>query len=252
MTDQRRLDSALKGPDQKFTPRSLAKFLASCLFFSSLAGALSENAFGRAFGRSAQQPAQAPRDAGNNADDEKEARLLEPGKAIKCELAGGGSHTYRVRLNAGQFLKVIIEQQGIDIVARLIGPDDKQIMEFDSERRLRGQETVESMAEAEGDYRLVVQPRQRAAPAGAYEIRIDELRAATENDRDLHEARKLYVKAFDLLNAGKYGEAQPYFEGALEIREKRLGPGHSDVGQVIHGLATIHHYQGDYARAETL
>src|SRR5215470_14662167 len=252
MTDRSRLDSTLNRPNLRFTLRSLAKFLAICLHFSTLVVALSENALGRAFGRHAQQPVQAPRDAGNKSDDETEARLLEPGKAIKRELAGGASHTYRIRLNAGQFLKVIIEQQGIDIVARLIGPDDKQIMEFDSERRLRGQETVESMAEAEGDYRLVVQPRQRAAPAGAYEIRIDELRAATENDRDLHEARKLYVKAFDLLNAGKYGEAQPYFEGALEIREKRLGPGHSDVGQVIHGLATIHHYQGDYAKAGPL
>src|SRR5215475_11884584 len=177
MTDQRRLDSALKGPDQKFRSQSLAKFLAFSLTIGSLSTAVSEITLGQTHGKPAQQSTQAPSGSGSKADDEKEAQLLEPGKAIKRELAGGASHTYRIRLNAGQFLKVIIEQQGIDIVARLIGPDDKQIKEFDSERRLRGPETVESMAEAEGDYRLVVQPRQSAAPAGAYEIRIVELRA---------------------------------------------------------------------------
>jgi tetratricopeptide (TPR) repeat protein len=252
MTDRSRLDSALSRPNRGFTPRSLTKFLASCLIFSSLVIALSKNTSGYILGRPAKQLAQEPLGAGAKADDEKEARLLDPGKAIKREMSGAGSHTYQIRLSAGQFLKVVVEQQGIDVVARLLGPDGEQIMEFDSERRLLGQETVVLVAEAEGDYQVVVQPGQKTAPAGAYEIRIDELRAATENDRDLQEARKLYKKAIDLRNAGKYDEALPYLEGALEIREKRLGADHLDVSQAINGLATIHHYKSDYARAEPL
>jgi tetratricopeptide (TPR) repeat protein len=233
-------------------PRSLAKFLVFCLSFSSLAVALSDNALGRTLWRPAQQPAQAPRDAGAKADDEKEASLLEPGKAIKRELSGSGSHPYRIRLAADQFLKVVIEQDGIDVVARLIGPDGKQIMEFDSEKRLQGRETAPLVAEAEGDYQLVVLPRQKAASAGAYEIRIEELRAATENDRALQEARKLLKKSRDLRNAGKYDEALPYTEGALEIRERILGPDHSDVSQAINGLALLHYYKGEYSKAEPL
>jgi CHAT domain-containing protein/Tfp pilus assembly protein PilF len=252
MTDRSRPDSVLNQPNRRFTPRSPAKFLAFCLSFISLAAALSGNALGRILGSHAQQPAQEPRGASAKADEEKEARLLEPGKPIKRELAGGHSHIYQIRLSAGQFLKVIIEQQGIDVVARLIGPDGEQIMEFDSERGLQGWETVEQVAEAEGDYRLVVQPRQKAASAGLYEMRIEKLRAATENDRALQEARKLYKKAIDLRNAGKYDETLPYFEGALEIRERMLGPDHSDVSQAINGLATIHYYKGEYSKAEPL
>src|SRR5262245_44876839 len=209
MTNRSRTDSALNRQNRRVITRSMSKFLSFSLFFSSLAVALSEDAIGYTVGRPAQQSAQAPRDAVAKADDEKEARLLEPGNAIKRELAGAGSHTYRIRLAADQFLKVIIEQNGIDVVARLIGPDGKQIMEFDSERRLRGQETAPLVAEAEGDYQLVVQSRQKAAPTGAYEIRIEELRAATDNDRALQEARNLYKKAIDLRNAGKYDEALP-------------------------------------------
>src|SRR5215813_8576746 len=252
MTDQRRLDSALKGPDQKFTPRSLAKFLAFCLFLSSLVAALSENALGRILVRPAQQPSKAPRDAGNKADDEKEARLLEPGKAIKRELAGGDSHTYQIMLSAGQFLKVIVEQQGIDVVARLSGPDGQQIAEFDLESRSQGRELASLVAEADGAYRLTVRPKQKNAPTGGYEIRVEELRAATENDRALHESRKLYKKAIDLSGTGKYDEALPYFEGALEIRERMLGPDHPDVIQAINGLATIYYYKGEYSKAEPL
>src|SRR6266508_1872735 len=252
MTDQSRLDSALNRPNRRFTPRSQAKFLAFCLFFSSLVVALSENALGRTFGSPAQQSTQAPGDAGSKADDEKEARLLEPGKPHRRELAGGQRHVYRIRLAADQFLKAVIEQDGIDVVARLLGPDGKQIMEFDSERRLRGRETVAQVAEGEGDYRLVVQPRQKAAQAGAYEIQIEELRAATDADRALQEARKLYKKAIDLRNAGKYDEALSPFERALEIRERRLGPDHPDVSQAINSLATLHYYKGEYTKAEPL
>jgi CHAT domain-containing protein/Tfp pilus assembly protein PilF len=232
--------------------RSMAKVLGFCLFFSSLAVTLSENALGRALGRSAQQPAQAPRDAVNKADDEKEARLLEPGKAIKRELSGAGSHTYRIRLEAGQFLKAIIEQDGIDVGARLLGPDGKQIMGFDSESRLRGTETVDHVAEAEGDYQLIVQPRQKSAPVGSYEIRIEELRAATDDDRALHEARNLIRRASKLIDAGMYGVALPLVERGQEIRETVLGPEHPDVAAVLGVLSELYFYKGEYAKTESL
>src|SRR5215470_19768257 len=252
MTDRSRSDSALNRPNRRFTPRSLAKFLAFCLSFISLAVALSENALGRTLGRPAQQSTQAPRDAGGKADDEKEARLLEPGKPVKRELAGGQRHSYQIRLSAGQFLKAIIEQQGIDVVAQLSGPGGEQIAEFDSEARNQGQELASFVAEANGVYWLTVRPRLKNAPAGGYEIRIEELRAATDNDRALQEARKLYKKAIDLRSAAKCDEALPYFEGALEIRERILGPDHPDVSQAITGLATLHYFKGEYSKAEPL
>jgi tetratricopeptide (TPR) repeat protein len=198
------------------------------------------------------QTTQERRGAGSVAGGENDVRALEPGKPHRRVLADGQRHTYRIRLAADQFLKAVIEQDGIDVVARLLGPDGEQIMEFDSERRLRGRETVEQVAEAEGDYRLVLQPRQKGAQAGGYEIRIEELRAATENDRALQEARKLYKKAIDLRNSGRYDEALPHFERALEIRERRLGPDHPDVSQAISGLATLHYYKGEYSKAEPL
>ena len=234
-----RPDPALNRPNRLFTPRSLAKFLAFCLSCNSLAAAFSENASARALGRIAQQPAQEPRDVGNKADDEKEALLLEPGKAIKRILAGADNHTYQIRLSAGQFLKVIVEQQGIDVVAQVSGPRGEQIPEFDGEDRSQGQESAWFVAKAEGAYRLRVRPKQKNAPAGGYEIRIEELRDATGDDFALHEARKMLERASKLINAGKYEEALPLIERSREIRERVLGPEHRDVAEALYVLSVL-------------
>jgi len=252
MIDRSRPDSALNGPNRQFTPRSVAKFLTFCLFFNLLAVPLSENALGRTPGRIAQQPTQAPRDAGAKADDEKEARLLEPGKPIKRELAGDQSHTYRIRLSAGQFLKVIVEQQGIDVVAQVSGPSGEQIAEFDMDSRSQGQELVSLVAEAEGKYQLTLRPRQKNASAGGYEIRIEELRTATEDDRALHEALTLLQGGLKLQRAGKYEEALPLIDRSREIRERVLGPEHRDVADALNSLATLYYYNDEYAKAESL
>src|SRR6266545_2289363 len=247
MTQRNKRRQALELRRSQIGFRGLNAFLTPLLIFFLSAVTPSSKAHCRT-GDLIRQSTQEPSDAGK----EKDIHALEQGKPIRRELAGGQRHAYLIRLAADWFLKAVIEQDGIDVVARLLGPDGEQIMEFDSESRLRGMETVSQVAEAEGDYWLVVQPRQKAASAGAYEIRIEELRAATENDRALQEARKLYKKAIDLRNSGRYDEALPHFERALEIRERRLGPDHPDVSQAISGLATLHYYKGEYSKAEPL
>jgi CHAT domain-containing protein/Tfp pilus assembly protein PilF len=231
--------------------RSLGARLRLFPLFGLLVVAPSQEALGHAIDLFRQSTQERP-GADSGTGGENDVQTLETGKPHRRRLAGGQRHTYRISPAADQFLKVVIEQDGVDVAARLLGPDGKQIMGFDSESRLRGAETVEQVAEAEGDYRLVLQPKQKAAPAGAYEIRIEELRAATESDRALHEARKLYKKVNDLRVAGKYEEALPYIERALEIRERILGPDHPDVSQAINSLAALHYYKGEYSKAEPL
>src|SRR6266508_1964087 len=183
---------------------------------------------------------------------EKDVRPLEPGKPIERELAGGQSHAYQITLSAGQFMKVIVEQRGIDFVIVLLGTDAKQIMEFDSEIRSQGQETVWQVAEVAGSYRLNVKAKHKGAPAGGYEIRLVELRAATEKDRVLQEARKLHTESQRLSRDGKYDESRPAAERALELREEALGPESPDVAQSLNNLAIIYRDKGDYAKAEPL
>jgi CHAT domain-containing protein/Tfp pilus assembly protein PilF len=247
MTQLNICHSALEFRRRQVGFRGLAAFLTPLLLFCLSAMTPSGKAYGR-MGDPTRQSTQEPTGAGK----ENDIRALEPGKPIRRELAGEQQHTYQVRLKADQFLKAVIEQEGIDVVALLLGPDGKEIMEFDSERRPRGQETITHVAETEGDYRLVVQPMQKGATAGAYEIRIEELRAPTENERALQEARKLFEDARQMRRAGKYDEAIPLVERALKTREAILGPDHSDVAAALNTLAVIYWDKSAYAKAEPL
>jgi len=187
--------------------------------------------------------------AANAAQD---ALPLELGKPVARELAGGQSHSYRITLTEGQYLRVIVEQRGIDVAVRLLGPDDKQITESNSEIREQGEETLSQVAEVAGSYRLNVLAKQNEAPVGRYVIRIAELRAATEKDRALQEARKLSAEAVRLYREGKFAEAHPLAERALEIQEKALGPEHPEVAYSLNDLAELYRNKGDYAKAEML
>ncbi len=247
--DERR--SASDGGKRPVFYRSLANFLALSLFSNLLPIAAPPQVLGGKVGQP-QRSAQETTTLQDSALDEKDVHPLEQEHPVKRELSGAQRHNYRLRLSANQFMKAIIEQRGIDVVAQISGPDGAQILEFDSERRPHGQEHVSLVTEAEGDYRLVVQPKQKGAAAGSYEIRIEELRAATDNDRALHEAYKLCYESFRLYGAGKYDESLKSAQRALEIRERLLGPDHRDTAATLNILATLYHSKGDYSKAESL
>jgi CHAT domain-containing protein/Flp pilus assembly protein TadD len=207
--------------------------------------------WGKVYGRTGGLMRQSTQES-SGAGNKEELQVLERDKPIWRELAGGEQHTYQVTLIAHLLLKVVVEQQGIDVVVQVLGPDGQQILEFDSESRPEGAEEVSVVAEAAGSFRLMVRPRKNGAAAGSYEIRIEELRLATDTDRALHDARKQYEEARRLRGAGKYDEALPLAERAREVRERILGTEHSDVAAAIDCIAGIYKDRGEYVKAGPL
>jgi CHAT domain-containing protein len=251
MTQRNKCRPALELRRKRDAYQTLACLSALLLFFSLIAAISSRQAFGGPHGLFRQSNRQS-RDVGSGGSDGNEVRTLEAGKPIKGELAVGQRHVYRISLGADQFLKVVVEQQGIDVVAQVVGPDGKGILMVDSESRPEGQEEASVVAEAAGAFLLIVYPGQNETPSGSYEIRIEELRVATDTDRALHEARKQFEQALNLRAACEYGEALPFAERALEIRERLLGTEHHDVTAAIVGLAGIYTDKGEYVKAEPL
>jgi CHAT domain-containing protein/Tfp pilus assembly protein PilF len=188
----------------------------------------------------------------NPAQADQHARRLEQGNPVERELTGGQSHSYQITLAADQYVKLIVDQRGIDLVVKLFGPDGKPITEFDSERRVQGEETVQWVAEEAGVYRLDVPAKYKNAAAGRYRIQVMDMGIATESDRALHEARKLNSEFSRLYQGGKYDEALPLGERILEIRERTLGSDHPDVARSVHNLALLYDFKGDFARSEPL
>jgi CHAT domain-containing protein/Tfp pilus assembly protein PilF len=176
---------------------------------------------------------------------------LEAGQAVEREIAGGQTQSYRITAASGQFVGVAVRQEGTDVAEKVFAPDGRLVAEFNSEVRPRGEERADFVAEAAGAYRLNVEGQVRGT-SGRYEIRVTEVRAATEHDRALQEAHRLSTRALGLFAAGKYDEALPLAERALELSEKELGPDDVYVAYLLDEVGWLYSNKSNYARAEQL
>jgi tetratricopeptide (TPR) repeat protein len=168
-------------------------------------------------------------------------------------LAGGQQHAYQIALNAGEYLNLVVEQLGIDVVVKLIAPDGKQLLEVDSPNGEQGPEPLAWIAALDCAYRLEVGSLEKDAKAGHYQAKLIELRRATPNDR-AQVAQTLALQEAEQLSAeaGQFDKALPVAEQALAIREKTLGAKHLDTSSSLNTFALIHQDKGDYVKAEPL
>ncbi|HXM47689.1 MAG TPA: hypothetical protein VN956_07460 [Pyrinomonadaceae bacterium] len=108
---------------------------------------------------------------------------LQTGTPIERTLATGQSHTYNISLEQDQFLHLVVDQRGIDVVVRAFSPAGRQLGEFDSPNGTSGPEDVTLIAATSGAYRIEVAPLSGSEnPSGRYEIKILEIRKATEQE----------------------------------------------------------------------
>jgi len=189
--------------------------------------------------------------AQQTAQDPDEIITLEPGKPIERELAGGQRHKYQIALSEGQYMKVEIREKGVSVGVTFHLADGTMANPW---LPLGGGQEVKAIgqvAESSGNYRLDVYAVTKAPP-GRYEIQLAVLRPATEDDRALHQARKLFIEYIRLRDQGGWVEARPSLIRCLEIRERVLGPDDLLVANTLEFLATSYQYSGEYASAEPL
>jgi CHAT domain-containing protein/tetratricopeptide (TPR) repeat protein len=151
------------------------------------------------------------------AQSAQETDSLEPGKPIERELSGGQSHSYKITMISGQYLQVVVDQRGIDVAVALFAPDGKKISEVDSEHLVEGSEIVSAVAEAPGAYLIEARSAEKTAKAGRYEIKVEELRAATAEDRHRVAGEAIFREAERLQN------------GTLEAKRKSIEMYHEAV-----------------------
>src|SRR5262245_32088111 len=70
--------------------------------------------------------------------------------------------------------------------------------------------------------------------------------------RDLKEARRFDDEAGKLYEKGQYDKSIALAEGALEFKEKQLGPDHAEVAMSLNHVARALTARTDYKRAESL
>src|SRR5215510_1748032 len=155
-------------------------------------------------------PAQSPVSERGAAPSAQKSDLLEPGKSVERGLSGDQLHSYKIAMTSGQYLQVTVSPQGIEVLVALFTPDGKKIGEADIEQATLRSDTISTIAEATGAYRIEVRSAEKTAGAGRYEIKVEELREATAEDKHRIAAESAF------------GEAVRLIDGTLEDKRKSV------------------------------
>src|SRR5262245_11192534 len=111
-----------------------------------------------------------------------QSTLLETGKPVARDIAGGETHSYRVTLEAGQAMHVIVNQLGADVIVDLLDVTGTRLAAIDGPTGNAGSESAWLIATTSGSYGVAIRPFANNEK-GRYEVRLDLVRAATPEDR---------------------------------------------------------------------
>jgi CHAT domain-containing protein/Tfp pilus assembly protein PilF len=193
---------------------------------------------------------------------------------IPRELAGGQIHLYQITLAAGQYLHLIVEQQGIDVVVVLFEPDGKQLVKVDGPYGPQGPESVHWVTEMAGSYRLEVRSLEKGANSGRYEVTITELRDANPQDNKRVAAQQSFTEGEQLIEEGtetslrkaleKYRESLLLYQtigdreqeatilSNIGVATRRLGDTTKAIDYYRQSLAIYHELGNNIGKANTL
>ena len=180
------------------------------------------------------------------------AMVLDFGAPILRRLSYGDAHRYRLALAAGEFARVVVEQQGIDVVVDVRDADDVEIDEFQDEIKAHGEEDVDIVATNAGTYTVTIASAAGTIEPGLYTIRLDSHRPATDIDRVVQKSRSLRTVAARLERAARFDEARSMFERALLLADEAFGPDDAHMARLIFDLAGNALEMHDDARARSL
>ena len=174
---------------------------------------------------------------------------LEPGKPIERSIAAGEAQTYTLTMTSGQYAHLAVDQRGVDVVVSIFAPDGTKLVEVDGPTGNIGVEPVSLVAQTTGAYRVEVLSTSPKLP-GRYELKLEELRAATEPDRSGVAAQKLFTEA----KALRTQRTQESYEQAIEGYQASLAIWHKLNDKLmeaftLHEVAMIYGDIGQYQKA---
>jgi len=127
----------------------VSSVMVACLQASALAGSRPS--------RSTQTSAAAP--------------VLDAGSRVVRSLHGGERQTFPLVLARDEFVNVVVDQQGIDVIVRVAAPDGLAMITVDGPNGRFGPERVAWIAPAAATYVLEIVSPSTAASEGRYELR---------------------------------------------------------------------------------
>jgi CHAT domain-containing protein/tetratricopeptide (TPR) repeat protein len=184
---------------------------------------------------------------------EPQDRVLEPDKRIEEELAGGSTHSYRVALSSGQFLHVMVQQRGIDLVVTLRDPNGATLSEMDGLRWPSGMEELSGEAASTGQYIVEVRGKGRSDDTGRYELRLQRTEVTKQQDRSRIAAERLFMEAIRLDTQGRGAALEPALKKYEEaLTQWRAAGVRKWEGQTLNSLGSVYRNLNEHEKALAL
>ncbi len=185
---------------------------------------------------------------------------VAPGVVHEGRIEGGVPHRFRVRLAAGHFLRLTVEQRGVDVAALLRDPAGRLMYEVDGPTGASGPEPVLAVTGGAGDYLLDVEPLQPGA-GGSFAVVVHELHPATAAERRRAASAAALARADRRRLEGRFEEAVAAYREALPLlraeggreadlatAEWHLGEAVIEVGELRRAAAVLMRAAGRFRR----
>jgi CHAT domain-containing protein/Tfp pilus assembly protein PilF len=119
---------------------------------------------------------------------------LEPGKPVSGELQAGQTRSYSIPLDAKWYIRAVISQPAPAVLVELYTPDGNKAGEVDTRNFRSKPSRMIGIADTTGAYRMVVSLPAQSAGVTHYEIKLEERRLATADDRKQVEAERWFMR----------------------------------------------------------
>jgi CHAT domain-containing protein/Tfp pilus assembly protein PilF len=132
--------------------------------------------------------------AGPTQEKRRATVQLEPGKAVETAVSGGETYTYRMRVKAGQFIHIVINQMGAHVRLELYGPDGL-IASMENPNGTTGLQQISTIAKSTGRYALKMIAEEKNASAGSCRVLMEPLHLPTKADSSRILAERRFTDA---------------------------------------------------------
>lgn len=107
---------------------------------------------------------------------------LKLGEPFSTVMKKGEKHNFKLTLTGNQFVRLELDQQGIDVKIVAWQPNGTPIRSFDSPNGANGSEIITLMAKDEGEYFFMVEPFAENAESGRYTFEVKSIESFGETN----------------------------------------------------------------------
>lgn len=185
-----------------------------------------------------------------SAASEKEVHDLPVHQSVQRKLIGGEKHLYRIKLSAGEYLRMRVAQRDINVALTWRDSIGTELKFIDTVGGGTITEELSWQASRGDEYTLEVRARAPQTVKGHYEIRTQKSPAATDEEQTRIAAESSFMEAKRVLQEGvttKWREAAEKFEDVLPkwrtMKDSRW------EATTVHNLGIVYFYLNEYEKA---